>query len=46
VNVRAVEGTALFGAEQTVSPQVLSADQKVARWKELWFGDVEVHDSR
>jgi hypothetical protein len=44
VNVRAVEGTARFGAEQTVSPQVLSADQKVARWKELWFGDVEVHD--
>ena len=42
VNVRSVEAAARFGAEQTVSPQVLSGGQKVARWKEIWFRDVEV----
>jgi len=42
VNVRAVEGTANFGMERSVSPQKLSPDAKVARWKELWFAGVEL----
>lgn len=45
VNVRAVEGEALFGSQKVVSPQVLSGDQKVARWSELWFRDVEMHNA-
>ena len=42
VNVRAVEGAATFGVEQSVSPKKLSPDAKVARWKELWFSNVEL----
>ncbi len=40
VNVRVLEGNAAFGAEQPVSPQKLSGDEKVARWKSVWFADV------
>lgn len=40
VNVNAVEGAAAFGAQQPVSPRMLSAGDKVQRWKELWFSDV------
>lgn len=40
VNVNAVEGSALFGAQQPVSPRTLSATDKAQRWKQLWFHDV------
>lgn len=40
VNVRALEGAAEFGAAQSVSPRQLAAEEKVARWKSLWFSDV------
>ncbi|HJV24337.1 MAG TPA: aldehyde-activating protein [Aromatoleum sp.] len=43
VNSRVVEGDAPFAEARSVSPQTLSADQKVARWKEVWFSDVELH---
>ena len=39
VNANVVEGVA-FGAQQPVSPRTLSADDKVKRWKELWFSNV------
>lgn len=41
LNVRVLEG-ASFGAEQTVSPKKLGADDKISRWRELWFSDVKV----
>jgi hypothetical protein len=41
VNANVVEGVA-FGAQQPVSPRMLGADDKVKRWKELWFSNVTV----
>jgi len=41
VNVKVIEGAAAFGAEQPVSPQKLSGDAKIARWKDLWFSSVQ-----
>lgn len=38
VNARATG--AQFGAPQPVSPRTLSDDEKVRRWKELWFSAV------
>jgi hypothetical protein len=29
-----------FGPEQAVSPKLLSPDQKVRRWRDIWFPDV------
>jgi hypothetical protein len=31
-----------FGSPQSVSPRLLSGDDKVARWQSLWFADVEI----
>jgi hypothetical protein len=42
VNVRALEGSRQFGSEQPVSPKQLSAEEKVARWKSLWFSNVDI----
>jgi hypothetical protein len=42
LNVKVLEGAAGFGAEQAVSPRRLSGQDKVARWKNLWFADVSV----
>jgi hypothetical protein len=42
VNAKTLDGAAEFGAEQTVSPQRLSADEKVSRWQEIWFADVSI----
>lgn len=39
VNTRVVEG-ATFGNELTVSPKKLGVDEKISRWKELWFPKV------
>jgi hypothetical protein len=41
-NVRALESRAQFASEQTVSPRSLSAQQKVSRWREIWFQQVTV----
>jgi hypothetical protein len=41
-NLQALAGVAEFGAEQTVSPQKLSADAKVKRWQDVWFSNVEI----
>ncbi len=40
LNVKAMDSRASFGPEEPVSPKSLSADQKVQRWRELWFADV------
>jgi hypothetical protein len=42
VNVRAVDARVKFAAEQPVSPQRLSASEKIQRWQDIWFSDVEV----
>ncbi|MBV8465994.1 MAG: hypothetical protein JO218_08620 [Burkholderiales bacterium] len=42
VNVRALEGDVAMGEGQPVSPKTLSADDKVTRWKKLWFQRVAV----
>ena len=42
VNVKAIERRAAFGKEQTVSPGLLSAGEKVKRWHDIWFADVSV----
>jgi hypothetical protein len=43
VNVRVLDGEVVLGEGQVVSPRKLSADEKVARWKQLWFQRVTVH---
>jgi hypothetical protein len=42
VNSRALTVGTAFPAEQPVSPQRLSANEKIRRWQEVWFADVEV----
>jgi hypothetical protein len=42
VNSRIIAGPASFGEVQTVSPKKLSGDEKIARWKQLWFSRVEL----
>ena len=42
VNVRTLEERARFAPEQSVSPQSLSASDKVRRWREIWFADVSI----
>jgi hypothetical protein len=40
VNAKVFDGGTRFGAEQPVSPQALSAEQKVRRWQEIWCSNV------
>lgn len=44
VNANAVEAVA-FGAQQPVSLRTLAAEDKVRRWKELWFSNVTIRVS-
>jgi len=37
VNVRALAPQAAFGDSQTASPKLLETDEKIDRWKALWF---------
>jgi hypothetical protein len=45
VNASALDAGTRFGAEQPVSPQKLSQDEKIKRWQQLWFSDVEFSGS-
>lgn len=40
VNARCLDDAAALGEPTTVSPQRLSPDEKVARWRQLWTPDV------
>jgi len=40
VNSRVLEAPEGFGAEQDVSPQRLSREEKLQRWRQLWFARV------
>jgi hypothetical protein len=42
INAKAVEGGAIFGAEQTSSPKTLTDNQKTKRWQDLWFSGVTI----
>jgi hypothetical protein len=42
VNTRALDGNVALGESQAVSPKLLTADEKVARWKQLWFSHVTI----
>ncbi len=44
LNVKALDSCLSFGPEQSVSPKSLSPDQKVRRWRELWFPNVSIHN--
>lgn len=41
INTRIVDDGAVFGESQSASPKILSADEKISRWKKLWFADVK-----
>lgn len=42
LNCRVVDGEARFAESVAVSPQTLSAGEKIARWRALWFADVAI----
>jgi hypothetical protein len=42
VNVKAVEDRSSFAAELPVSPKVLSGEQKITRWQDIWFSNVTI----
>lgn len=42
VNTRVLAERASFGKEVLASPKHLSAEQKTARWGELWFPEFEI----
>jgi hypothetical protein len=42
VNVKAIEGGTDFAAEQPVSPKALSGEEKIARWQDIWFPNVNI----
>ena len=42
VNARCVGGAKNFAAQQSISPRLLSVDEKTARWRSLWFSHVNV----
>ncbi len=42
INSNAVWNSADFGAETAVSPRTLNDQDKIQRWKSLWFSDVRI----
>jgi hypothetical protein len=42
VNANCLESGSDFGVALPASPQMLSAEEKIARWKALWIADVVV----
>jgi len=42
VNAKVLDEAAGFGSEQSVSPQTLSAAEKLTRWRDIWFADVSI----
>jgi hypothetical protein len=42
INTNVTDARESFGAEQTVSPKKLSGNEKVQRWQELWFPNVNL----
>ncbi|WP_151632456.1 GFA family protein [Noviherbaspirillum aerium] len=42
LNSRMLDEMASFGEPVRVSPKCLSPEEKMERWKQMWFGDVEI----
>ncbi len=42
VNVQAIENGTTFGSPTVVSPKALAVDERVRRWKQLWFSNVRL----
>jgi hypothetical protein len=42
INTRALEGCEKIKKNIIVSPEKLSPEEKVSRWKEIWFNDVGI----
>jgi hypothetical protein len=40
LNAKALDSS--FGSEQGVSPKSLAQDQKIQRWRDIWFPDVRL----
>ncbi|NKB62751.1 MAG: aldehyde-activating protein [Gammaproteobacteria bacterium] len=45
VNCRAIDGNQVWGDPMDVSPQCLSEEQKISRWKSAWFANVSIQDA-
>jgi hypothetical protein len=44
VNSKIIEGQVRFGAEQPVSPKLLSGSDKAQRWQDIWFSQVRIDE--
>jgi len=42
VNARVLEPGAQLGHEQPVSPRTLAVRDKVQRWQDIWFSNVDI----
>ena len=42
INSNAVDAGATFGERKAVSPKTLTANEKVERWKSIWFSNVSI----
>jgi hypothetical protein len=42
INARTIDGPTPFSADQPASPKSLSGEQKVTRWRDIWFRKVTV----
>jgi hypothetical protein len=40
VNARVIDGAPAFGGDEPVSPKQLSGEEKIARWRKIWFHNV------
>jgi hypothetical protein len=46
VNVQAIGDGTTFGSPTVISPKALAIDERVQRWKQLWFSNVRIETSR
>ncbi len=46
VNVHAIGDGSTFGSSNVVSPKALAVDERVRRWKQLWFSNVRLEMPR
>jgi len=42
VNIRILDPAVVFGSAQSISPKTLSANDKIVRWRTLWFPVLEL----
>lgn len=42
INTKIIDGSTTFGESQSVSPKALSSEEKIVRWKKLWFSNVNI----